>query len=45
MKPASTVEGYRYSAMIIEYLMSESETRDLGDLWYQQDDATSHTVH
>lgn len=40
-----TVNGDRYRAMITDYLMPEIEARDLGDIWYQQDGATSHTSH
>ena len=40
-----TVNSDRYRAMITDYLMPEIETRDLGDIWYQQDGATSHTSH
>ncbi|CAH2098403.1 unnamed protein product [Euphydryas editha] len=40
-----TVNGDRCRAMITDYLMPEIEARDLGDIWFQQDGATSHTSH
>ena len=30
---------------LADYLMPEIEARDLGDIWYQQDGAVSHTSH
>ena len=38
-----SVNGDRYRAMITDYLILEIEARDLGDIWFQQDGATSHT--
>ena len=32
-------------AVITDYLMTEIEARDLGDIRFQQDGATSHTSH
>jgi len=38
-----TVNGARYRAMITEYLLPEIESRNLDDIWFQQDGATCHT--
>ena len=34
------VNGNRYRAMIMDYLMPEIEARDLGNIWSQQAGAT-----
>ena len=34
----------RYRAMISDFLLPEIEARDLNDIWFQQDGATTHTA-
>ena len=40
-----TVNDNRYSATIIDYLCPELKDMDFGNMWFQQDGATSHTAH
>ena len=39
-----TVNGERYCAMLEDYLWPELNELDINDMWFQQDDATSHTA-
>ena len=37
---AVTVNGYRYRAMLNEFLFTKIEEEDIGNIWFQQDGAT-----
>ena len=39
-----TVNGDRYRAMLNEFLFTKIEEEDIGNIWFQQDDATCHTA-
>ena len=39
-----TVNGARYRAMILDYLLPEIEARNLDDIWFQQGGATCDTA-
>ena len=41
---AVTVNGDRYRAMLNEFLFTKIEEVDIGNIWFQQDGATSHTA-
>ena len=41
---AITVNGDRYRAMLNEFLCTKIEEEDIGNIWFQQDGATCHTV-
>ena len=41
---AVTVNGHRYRAMLNEFLFTKIEEEDIGNIWFQQDDATCHTA-
>ena len=41
---AVTVNGDRYRAMLNEILFTKIEEEDIGNIWFQQDGATSHTA-
>ena len=42
---AVTVNGYRYWAMLNEFLFTKiKEQEDIGNIWFQQDGATCHTA-
>ena len=41
---AITVDGYRYRAMLNEFLFTKIEKEDVGNIWFQQDGATCHTA-
>ena len=41
---AVTVNGDRYRAMLHEFLFTKSEEEEIGNIWFQQDDATFHTA-
>ena len=41
---AVTVNGDRYRAMLNEILFSKIEEKDIANIWFQQNDATCHTV-
>ena len=34
----------RYQAMLNEFLFTKTEDEDIGNIWLQQDGATSHTA-
>ena len=36
--------GDRYRAMLHEFLLTKIEEEDIGNLWFRQDQATSHTA-
>lgn len=40
-----TVNGERYRAMITGFFRPQLQGMNLGDMWFQQDGATSHTAH
>ncbi|XP_069964574.1 uncharacterized protein [Bactrocera oleae] len=40
-----TVNGALYRAMITDFFIPELNPCDLGDIWFKQDGATSHTSH
>ena len=40
---AVTVNGDRYRAMLNVFLFTKIEEEDIGNIWFQQDGATSHT--
>ena len=40
-----TVNGNRYRSMITEYFWPQLDDMDLEDMYFQQDDATSHTAN
>ena len=39
-----TVNGDRYRTMLNEFLFTKIEEEDIGNIWFQQDGATCHTV-
>ncbi|GFT53443.1 hypothetical protein TNCV_3324331 [Trichonephila clavipes] len=39
-----TVNGDRYRAMIINFIIPELNNHDIQELWFQQDGATCHTA-
>ena len=41
---AVTVNGDRYQAMLNKFLFTQIEEEDIGNIWFQQDGATCHTV-
>ena len=41
---AVTVNGNRYRNMLNEFLSTKIEEQDIGNIWFQQDDATCHTA-
>ena len=41
---AITVNGHRYGAMLKEFLFTKIEEEDIGNIWFQQDESTCHTV-
>ena len=41
---AVTVNGDRYRAMLNEFLFTNIEEKDIGNIWFQQDGATCHTA-
>ena len=41
---AVTVNGDRYRAMLIEFLLTKIEEENIGIIWFQQDGATCHTT-
>ena len=41
---AVTVNGDRYRAMLNEFLVTKIEEKDIGNIWFQQHDATRHTA-
>ena len=41
---AVTVNGDRYRAVLNEFLFTKIEEEDIGNIWFQQDSATSHTA-
>ena len=41
---AVTVNGDRYRAMLNEILFTKIKEEDIGNIWFQQDGATCHTV-
>ena len=41
---AVTVNGDRYRAMLNEFLFTKFEEEDIGNIWFQQDDATCHSA-
>ena len=41
---AVIVNGDRYRAMLNEFLSTKIEEKDIGNIWFQQDGATCHTV-
>ena len=41
---AAIVNGDRYRAMLNELLFTKIEEEDIGNIWFQQDDATCHTA-
>lgn len=40
---AVTVNGAEYTSMIRNFLLPKLDGMNIGDMWFQQDDATSHT--
>ena len=40
---AIKVNGDRYQAMLNEFLFTKINEEDIGNIWFQQDDATCHT--
>ena len=44
MNKAITVNGDRYRAMLKQFLFTTIEEDDIGNIWFQQDDATCHTA-
>ena len=43
-REAVTVNGDRYRAMLNEFLFTKIEEEGIGNIWFQQDGATGHTV-
>ena len=43
-KEAATVNHYRYRSMLNEFFFTKIEEKDVGNIWFQQDGATSHTA-
>ena len=41
---AVTVNGDRYWAMLNEFLFIKTKEEDIGNIWFQKDDATCHTA-
>ena len=41
---AVTVKGDRYRALLNECLFTKIEEEDIGNIWFQKDDATCHTA-
>ena len=41
---AVTVNGDRYRAMMKEFLFTKIEEEDIGNIWFQHDNATCHTT-
>ena len=41
---AVTVNGDRYQAILNQFLFTEIEKADIGNIWFQQDEATCHTA-
>ena len=41
---AVTVNRDRYRAMVNEFLFTKIQEEDIGKIWFQQDDTTSHTA-
>ena len=41
---AIIVNGYRYRAMLNEFLFTKIEEEDIGNIWFQQDAAKCHTA-
>ena len=41
---AVTANGDRYRAMLNEFLFTKIEEEDIGNIWFQQDGPTCHTV-
>ena len=41
---AVTVNGDRYQAMLNEFMFTEIQKEDIGNIWFQQDGATCHTA-
>ena len=39
-----TVNGDRYRPTLNEFLFTKIEEEDIGNIWFQQDDATCHTA-
>ena len=39
-----TVNGYRYRAMLNEFVFTKIEQEDIGNIWFQQDGARCHTA-
>ena len=39
-----TVNGDRYRTTLNEFLFTKLEEKDIGNIWFQQDDATCHTA-
>ena len=39
-----TIYGDRYRAMLNEFLLTKIEEDDIGNIWFQQEGATSHTA-
>ena len=42
---AITVKGDRYRAMLNKFFFTKIEEQDIGNIWFQQDSATCHTVN
>uniref|UniRef100_A0A0K2V0N3 Putative LOC100569746 [Acyrthosiphon pisum] n=1 Tax=Lepeophtheirus salmonis TaxID=72036 RepID=A0A0K2V0N3_LEPSM len=42
---AVTVSGVRYRAMLEDFLFSQMEKEDIGDIWFQKDGAACHTAN
>ena len=40
----SSKNGYRYRAMLNEFLFTKIEEVDIGNIWFQQDGATCRTA-
>ena len=43
-REAVTVNGDRYRAMLNEFLFTKIEDEDIGNYWFEYDDATCHTA-
>ena len=41
---AVTVNGNRYRPKLNEFLFTKIEEQDIGNIWFQQEGATCHTV-
>ena len=41
---AVTVNGDHYQAMLNEFLFTKIEEEEIGNIWFQQDGTTCHTV-